>query len=311
MRQFINQIKCILKIPKNFSIIDFLIYKIKNKLELPFSKDKYFKIYKYYKLNQYTITADNIPVDIAICCIKKDVDILPYCINGLRKYINHKISNIYIIAPANDEIINICNELNLTFVNENKCIGIKKSDISYTVNKKDRSGWLFQQLLKLHVDKICTEQNIFVIDADTILTKPKTLISNNKTYFDFSDEYHIPYFKTINKLIDRIKPLPVSFVAHMMVFNKSVLEQMRNDVENCTKQNFISAIIKEIDTNENSFFSEFELYGNYFYTVKYKESALRYWFNISLKTDDLKSIEEVIKANNNVVNSISFHSYNN
>ena len=92
MRQFINQIKCILKIPKNFSIIDFLIYKIKNKLELPFSKDKYFKIYKYYKLNQYTITADNIPVDIAICCIKKDVDILPYCINGLRKYINHKIS---------------------------------------------------------------------------------------------------------------------------------------------------------------------------------------------------------------------------
>jgi hypothetical protein len=39
------------------------------------------------------------PIDIVILAIEKDLETLPYVIEGVRRNINHPVSNIYIVSP--------------------------------------------------------------------------------------------------------------------------------------------------------------------------------------------------------------------
>lgn len=65
-------------------------------------------------------------------------------------------------------------EHHLIFVDENEVLPITKKDINYICKDgRDRSGWLFQQLLKL-AGNIGTCENFITIDSDHILLKPHT-----------------------------------------------------------------------------------------------------------------------------------------
>jgi hypothetical protein len=295
-------------IPEKLSAKEFFLLKLKNK-KLGLDRNDFFRLYRDYQYNQ-SLKANNTNIAVVICCIDKDDETLPKCIESVRQYLNHPIKNIYLVAPCNSlKIKQIAENLSCIFVNEETILEIKKEDIKYIVNGKDRSGWIFQQLLKLHADKISNSDNIFVIDADTILIQPKTLISNGKTIFDFSDEYHYPYFKALNRLCNFDKISSVSFVSHMMTFNRFMLINLRKDISDFNKKPFIKSILEILDENENSCFSEFELYGN-FYINNSRNFIFEYWNNQSLNRQNLSALDFYTKLfEPSGTESLSFHNY--
>jgi hypothetical protein len=266
-----------------------------------------------YKVQNIKLSESDliVAIDIIIPVIEKDLDILPHVVSYARKNIKHRINKIIIVAPESEKIIKVCKKLNLVFINENTVLSIQKSDISYACNGVDRSGWLFQQFIKLYADTISSSKYILVLDADTIFIKPIQFIIGNKKRIDFSAEYHLPYFDTYEKLTWFKHSYPVSFICHNMLFEPYKLRSLRLRVEKINKCTFIDAILNFIDSKELSFFSEYETYAN-FVLKKYKrEYFYEYWHNVSLSKNKLDNLFEYINSINDMnIKSISFHSYN-
>lgn len=298
----------ILNIPEEFPIVSFFFLRLKSHLNLLTKREDFFKLYKNYRYNQDLKPDQNITIDVAICCVDKDIDVLPHCIDSVKKFISHDIDMIYLIAPKESiKLRDIAKSKNCIFIDEDSVINFKKDEIKLIVNGVNRSGWIFQQLLKLHVDQVSSKEYIFVIDADTILTRPKALISGGKTIFDFSDEFHLPYYKSFEKLTGLKHKIPISLVSHMMLFEKSGLKAFRNHVENKFQIKFVEAILRNLDRNETSGFSEFETYGN-FYLISKRNYKFKYWYNISHQLISERANEFTASKTNNF-NSKSFHSY--
>ena len=217
------------------------------------------------------------PIDVVIPIIAKDLHILPLCLEGVRSQVSHPIQNIYIVAPSQPEIIQFCRERQLEFVDEQTVFGFSPSSLQLQVTLpdgrvKDRSGWLFQQLVKLS-GRIGTCRHYLCIDADHVLIRPHVFLTEaGQTVFYMSYEEHQPYYDNIRRLMPELKLAALSFVDHKMLFDKEQLQTLHTALEQRTGQTWIEAIINSYDRRCEAGFSEFELYGNFV-----TEKVLRPW----------------------------------
>lgn len=224
-------------------------------------------------------------IDVFIPAIEKDLQTLPHVIDAVRKYVMHPIGKIMIVAPRTPRMIRLCKQKNCTFINENSVLPIRKSNIHYQTRKLDRSGWLFQQLLKLGCDKFSSQSFILVIDADTVLIRPHSFRLNKKTLFYCRYWSHQEYFRTYRRLFGQKANSPHSFVTHYMLFEKSKLAHFRKSIESRQKQSWYSAIIKCTNKASSVGFSEFESYGNFIYSNYPGSFLIRRACNKSLYTN--------------------------
>jgi hypothetical protein len=236
-----------------------------------------------------------IGIDVVIPIIEKDLEILPLCIAGLNANINNKIKDIYIVASNSDKIKEFAHTNNLIFVDESTVLGYSPKDINYiTTDGLNRSGWIFQQLIKLSA-QVGTSRYYLVIDSDHILLKPHTFINEeNLLLFYQSSEFHYPYYKMNNKLINNYSTSIFSYVSHKMIFDKEEIKKLHFKIETCSKTslNWDKIIIASLDTKESSCFSEFELFGNF---VDKNKKLLRPWRQKALHKNKLTSYENLQK----------------
>ena len=251
---------------------------------------RYFKSKKYKSKSHFwnNIKWSNLPLEIIIPCIDKDKTTIWECIDSLRDRLKHPITSINIICPHNqDNIEKIAKDKWCNIIYEDAVVPIKKEEIKYITKEwKNRAGRLFQQLIKLFYAYKTNSNYYYVIDSDTILMSEQVFEDKWKIIYLFSDENHKPYYKNYEKLLWEKKTAPMSFVAHQMVFNKNYVNELIKKIENIHNTDFISALINTIDTRENSWFSEFELYGNYMYKYHKDEIMVEYRFNKRVKESE-------------------------
>lgn len=204
------------------------------------------------------------PVDVVITAIEKDLDVLPRCIEGIRRCIPHPIAAIYLVAPASEAMRSAARELGMEFVDERSVLGFGPKDLRIiTADGQNRSGWMYQQLLKL-AGTVGSSPFFLVIDADHILLRPHTFIdTQGRTVMYRSSEYHRPYYGAMHRLLGIGKEEPLSYVAHKMMFDRSRLAQMCADIESRSGKKWHQAIIDQLDLTGPSPFSEYETYGHY------------------------------------------------
>jgi hypothetical protein len=207
-----------------------------------------------------------VTIDVLIPAIEKDLATLPYVIDAVRTHVKHPIGEILILAPKKQLLIDFCRARGCTFIDENTVLPITKTDIHYRSRTWERSGWLFQQLLKLNGDKLCTADYFLVIDAYTVLIAPHRFREKGKTIFYSRDWSHPQYFATYKKLMGRKATSDSSFVTHYMLFERSQLHRMKKEIEAKHQKPWYSAILHSIDGTKQFAFSEFETYGNYLYS---------------------------------------------
>ena len=231
------------------------------------------------------------PIDVVIPVIAKDLQILPLCLEGVRHCVAHPIQDIYLVAPADDRIVSFCRQHGLQFVDETSLFGFSPKDLDIQVRDshgkvRDRSGWLFQQLVKLS-GRVGTCQHYLCIDADHVLIRPHTfLTADGKTVFYMSYEEHPPYYENIHRLLPDLPLSTLSYVDHKMLFDKEQLERLHQALGG---SEWIKTIQDSYDRTCHAGFSEFELYGNFV-----QEKVLRPWLQKRLpynKMADFASLQ--------------------
>lgn len=221
-------------------------------------------------------------IDIIITVAPKDFNKVTDCINSLRKYLLDNIANIYLVGPIDKKIFNISKINNCIFVDENNLLEKEKLNIEYIYKKKDRSNWLYQQLLNYKaVMKLGEENYKLAFNADTIMTSYQKFLIGNKIVFNISSDYHKPYFDIAKKLLNLNSITNFSFTSHHIIYDKKILLEMLEIIERESGVEWFKAIIKKCNYDELSCHSEFETYGQFYYNYYRHNMILEYWFNLT------------------------------
>lgn len=250
-------------------------------------------------------------IDVFIPAAEKDVDVLGYAIDGVRYNVKHPIANLFVVAPHSAAIQALCRRKHCDFVYERDLVDMKPADIGLVVRGQDRSAWLYQQFLKWSADALASTTHYLVVDADTVLIRPQVYECNGRTILNFGDEYHRPYFDFYERLLKETPACPVSFTTHQMLFDRSILRELRERIENLHGCSWIQAILRNIDARELSGSSDYETYGQYTFLHHAASMAIEYWFNRSMRrTTSLRNAVLLGLLFGGKFKSISFHSYN-
>lgn len=198
--------------------------------------------------------------DIIIPVGPKDVDIV-------EKQVEYTKKNI--IGYRNIYIIHISDKLQL-----DGCITITEDMYPFnlgTIRKyhgiQERNGWYLQQLLKLYSGFVIPGilDKFLVIDSDTFFIKPTEFYKDNKCLYNFSREYHPPYFAHMERLLPGLHKVDSSKsgICHHMIFEKKYLKELFDKVEELHGDKFYIAFLKCVVEYNTSGASEYEIYFNY------------------------------------------------
>ncbi len=251
----------------------------------------------------------DVPIDLLIPVVAKDLDMLELVVTHARKNIMHPIRAIYIVAPNEEQIVNQARALGCHFVDETIALPIQIHDIDYFPYEIDRRGWIFQQLLKLSSDDICESEHVLILDSDTLLVRPQAFIQDSRTILNCADEYHASYFDCYERILTEKTTSPFSFICHHMLFERSKLKQLKTRIEAVHQKKWYQAIVDSIDKNTWAGFSEYETYGNFFISNYPGEFVLLHFFNASMKRSSATNFSS--SSLNSPTKSASFHHYTN
>lgn len=209
-------------------------------------------------------------IDVVIPVVEKDLDVLPLCVEGVRRQLTNPLGRIYLVGPPSERLSGAAATLGCEFVDETTVLGYGPRDIdgAVTPGGVDRRGWVFQQLLKLS-GRVGRSRRFLVIDSDHVLVAPHTFVaSDGRSVLYQSKEYHGAYFRSIARLMGaRFAIAPLSFVAHKMVFDRQELARLRQCLEERNQAlgpSWDRIVVASLDMTEGlSPFSEYELYGNF------------------------------------------------
>ena len=170
-----------------------------------------------------------------------------------------------------------------------------------------RSGWYFQQFLKLAYSRISKYPYYLIWDADTIPVRNITLFSEQgKPIFGMKEEYHKEYFTTIESLFGFSKCSEGSFISEHMIFKCEFVQEIIDEIEkmqNIQGKYFWQKILHAVDGQllMHGAFSEYETYGTWV-TMKYPEEytecrfiSNRYGKSIMGYPPDIKDLNRASK----------------
>ena len=205
---------------------------------------------------------------------------LPY----IRKNIINA-QNIFVISCAQNETaikeitsqISRCYFVDEDMLLENLSFSIVDAAVKTKYPQGMRTGWYFQQFLKMGFAKSSYSQEYYLSwDADTIpINKLSFFDAENHPLYVPKKEYNKPYFDTIRTLLGLEKWQNYSFIAEHMMFKSSVMRELLKDIEQSSNvgNSWIEKIINATDydsAKRPEMFSEFETYGTYV-TSKYPD----------------------------------------
>ncbi|MFC3883487.1 DUF6492 family protein [Bacillus songklensis] len=277
-----------------------------------------------YQLDHSLFEFNPTPLDLVIPVLEKDLDVLPYVVNSARSKILHPIDEIYIVSPNNKLIREFCLHHSCKFIDEDTILPITKHDIDYTVppgwkwegitydEPKNRSGWLFQQFIKLSGDHLCSNNYYLVLDSDTVFLQPHVFIFDNKEVLYCPDVKgtHRPIFKLLKLLLGHKAVAPVSLISHHMLFHSPKVRLLKEKIEKRFNKPWYQVILDHIDKTDIFSFSEFETYGNFLLKdfphsiilADGKNSYMKQWEIDDIDKFDLDELSKKYKT-------MSFHSH--
>lgn len=253
------------------------------------------------------MSSSGLTLDVVIPAIPKDLGTLPYVIDSVRKYVEHPLGRIYVVAPDSERIRAVCRRKGCVFVYEGTVLPLRKSDIVYRSKRWERSGWLYQQLLKLGSSAFVRQRHYLVIDADTVLIRPHRFMIDGRQVFYCRSWSQPEYFVAYRKLLGRKPPRPRSFVTHYMLFDRERLQALKSRIETRHGTKWYKAILAVIDRRQQFGFSEYETYGNYVYASDPGRTLLRSARNRSLSASPASLSDARLGKLAKACRSLSFH----
>lgn len=213
------------------------------------------------------------PIDVVIVAHPKDKEVLDYCIDGIRRNC-HKIRRI--ITVSSEKLTNKAewfNEKKFPFTIDDVALAIgkenKKRSEAFFRRHNRGPGWYLQQLLKLYSAFVIPgiSSNVLIVDADVVFLNPVEFLNEkNGGLFCLSQlsakKLYIQHAKRLVPGYKRINPESYS-VCHHMLFQRPILKDLFNTVEQYHHQPFWKAFCYCVQYNKKKGASEYEIYYNY------------------------------------------------
>ena len=206
--------------------------------------------------------------DVVTTLHQKDLDNYKKYLSTNKKFLNYS-NNFYYISQDDNKIINS------NHIKEDKFPFSKKIIHNYLIKyiPKERIGWYYQQLLKLYIFRIKNKfkNYVLILDADIIFLKPYFPYKKKPKLYYIKKKVYGPYLNSLAYLLSKKKNIykDISFVSHNMLFNKNILNNLLDDIENKFKKPAWLCILDSVICYVKNFeykislFSEYELYANY------------------------------------------------
>ncbi|MBC8459175.1 MAG: hypothetical protein H8D67_14370 [Deltaproteobacteria bacterium] len=209
-------------------------------------------------------------IDIVVPFHSKDKELLPWCIEGIKKYLD--FSRILIVChrdckPDVERVGGI-------FIDEESVV----KGLSIKSFSNPRWGWYFQQIIKLAAADIVETDYYLVVDSDTVFLKPVSFFNDKgKPLYAPASEYHKAYFEVFRQVLGFHAQREYSFTAHHMVYNKHIVKEMRDRFhpDKVWYNNIIKYLEPQPLWQSISQFNEQETYGHYIKAVHPEEVNLR------------------------------------
>jgi hypothetical protein len=234
-------------------------------------------------------------IDFVIPAHEKDFDTLPLAIEGIQKNISC-CNRIFVASDTDPKIPNIIYVNRDTKSNYGNMVSLEKIEKIWNERNPKlawRSGWIYQQLIKLLTGRAIPEltDSFVIVDSDIIFVKDVSFDIDKFYYTSSPEKYHSPYLQPIMTLLNVDKTIGFTVTAHHGIYHKAKLEEMLSGIEERFGMPFTDALLSILDygevTNEGSAFNEQDLYANYM-ILKYPEMSVRRdlkWINATFIPD--------------------------
>ena len=243
-------------------------------------------------------------IDVAIPCHEKDFKNLSLVIQGVKSSVKNPIDRIKLITPGRlaDDLQSMFPECNV--LTDEQVLG---PDLLLFITKsvpKETRGWILQQAIKLRVVMQSTSVATLILDADTILLRPRVFLdSNSVQILSIADEYHLPY-KNHQRRVFAGKNHQLSFVTHHQLMKRdNVMEIFGYDGRGILRW------LDLADYDEGSALSEYDTYGEWVLTHKDSQVRFSKWNNVPIKIDPNEVSYGELSDKYSLYCSISNHSY--
>lgn len=232
-------------------------------------------------------------LDVVIPIVGADIDTFKNSLPFIKRYL--PVKNIILIG-AYDVEEKVADLKGVTYVNEDELVpGLNLPSIKkikkYISGTERRSGWYFQQFLKMGYARICKDDYYLIWDADTIPIKNIDFFDESgKPYLDYREyvKYDECFFRTQDLLFpDKYlhKQLKDSFICEHLLVNVTIMNELLDDLaangaagNDTFFENVMYVIPKDIINLSG--FSEFETYAAYVLKKHGDTHTLRYWRNL-------------------------------
>jgi hypothetical protein len=208
----------------------------------------------------------------------RDRDVLELSLNNIH-YIHPFSIKVYIVTPNPVGLITLVGkypEISISLIDE-RTFNIDRTPLDMKFG--NRSGWYYQQLLKLSAGLSLGLSTYLVIDADTVFRRPVVMFTGNGTpLYNYGTEYYHPYFKHLYQLIGLEKQNNKSGICHHMIMNASVISEITAMIEaKHPGKKWYETMCELVDPTEKekSGFSEYELMWNYLFKHKTTPFSIR------------------------------------
>jgi hypothetical protein len=269
-------------------------------------------------------------IKISGCVVtsKKELEILPLCLEGILNGVDSGLKNLFIIAP-NHEITEIKAVVpsEVIIISDEEIIPSEISSYIFKNIPEHRQGWIKQQVLKILSAYQINENGVLIIDADTVLLRPqKWLDLDGNQNLQISAEFHDVYQKNLEQFMklrnvsrnSSFEKLGVSFVTHYQLMQPAVLKELfENQGDSIDKG--ILGWLQTIDfTSTMSPISEWHTYGTFLANAHADKIRLTQWRNKSIPRNNnsvkfnlpyKKLTLNQLKLEFPKLNSVSFHHY--
>ncbi len=247
------------------------------------------------------------PIDVVIPCVEKDLITLDLCIDGIKEN-GVKIRRVIVVSKNKlTDQVEWFDEAAYPFSLEDVAGHLPHNDLQMHERRK---GWYYQQLLKLYAPLVIPDisPNVLILDSDTIFLNPVSFLNEeNGGMYNPGNEYNPPYFTHAARLIPGLSRLfpEYSGIAHHMVFQKPVIEDLFHRVESLHSAPFWQVFCQSVEP-ECLFAgaSEYELYFNYVFS-RTSQTTIR-----KLKWKNIQRLSEISSYQAQGLHYVSIHSWN-
>ena len=242
-------------------------------------------------------------ISVVIPITEKDFETLHLCIEGLTQNCTNPIQRFTLVCPQQHVVQLTARFPQTSVLNEDEYLSQSILGI-LSEFPENRIGWIKQQLIKF-LFTLESDQDVLVMDSDTVMLKPKTWVTSDGIQtLAISHEFHIPYVRHFSQFSE-LAPPPWSFVTHHQLMQPRIVREFLG-----SNGERLPEFLSWADKNESSSLSEYHSYGTWLQSkhpnlIRYSGNLNR---SITQTFENYLSLEK-LKAAFPDCSSVSYHKY--